>query len=193
MAWSNEADFNKDLFNFSDNQTSPNDKPQPLPVTIAQWKARNGNTREESIYDTLPYENDVILISSGRGRGRPSEIFRPGAPFAYGTSQEDEIRRRLQEVNSHSYSNVNIEATIRMQSGTPKIDEFCDAEEPNQNILLKGNISPTSSNPRPVIGDQIEEKPPLLPLSQMRENARHKPKHKLYSQVLTENSTVSKH
>lgn len=200
MAWSNQEDFNKDLFMFSDNASSPNVEPEPLPVTIAQWKARNGNTREESIYDTVPYENDVIIISSGRGRGRPSELYRPGAPFVCrGTSEEDEIRRRLQEVNSQAYSNVNIEATIRMQSATPKVDEFCDAEKTNWNntVALKNNTS--SSCPSPVVAEEVEEKPPLLPLSQMRQNARQKPRQKLetqklYSQALKNgNSVDSKH
>lgn len=190
MSWSNNEDFRKDLYAYSENQTSPNDEPEPLPITIAQWNALNGVNREQSIYDTIPFENDVTLISSGRGRGRPSELFRPGAPLSYGsTNEDDEIRRRLQEVNSQSYSNANIESTIKMKSRTP-INLFCDAKEqiPNRGSSPRENLSEpiiesSSSSSSPIVIDEIEKKT-VLPLSQMRQNAKQKPKQKLYSQVL---------
>lgn len=204
MSWSIQENFKKDLYDFSENQTSPNDEPEQLPVTIAQWKALRGANREQSIYDTIPYETDVTILSSGRGRGRRSEIYRPGAPVINSNSSEDdEIKRRLLEVNSHSYSNVNIEAAIKMKKRLPQDDELCDALEPNSknNVPSRINSSIKESSPinkcsssssSPVISDEVQEKPSLLPLSQMLQIARQKPRKKLFSQALKEKPNLPK-
>lgn len=233
MSWRTAEDFEKDLHYFSENQHSPNDDPEPLPVTIAQWKAVRGDNREQSIYDSIPSEK-VVLISSGRGRGRRSELSCPGGPYRHVNSREDDdIKRRLEEIQSWSYSNVNIEATIRMTNGsfnhaqtsmlcepnqnivnqtktnsssshnTPSHiktsrkhngqldDEFCDAleQEINVNHLNRKsplmNDHPPNSNTRPLLMDAMSAKNPVLPLSQMRLNAKREPKQKLYSQVLS--------
>lgn len=166
---------------------SPNDEPAPLPITLAQWNAHNGSNREQSIFDTPQYESGVTMISSGRGRGRCSELYRPGAPVTCSTSEDDDIRRRLQAFNSRSYSNVHMEAAIRMKT---EYDEFCDvqdASENRDNILERHTIKVdhnTCINKAPTL-DSITElnHNPLLPLSQMRQNAKQSNR-KLYSQIL---------
>lgn len=187
MSWKNQEDFTKDLYMFSENESSPNDEPEPLPPSIAQWNAMNGTLREQSIFDTIPCENDVTMISSGRGRGRCSELYRPGLPFKYSISEDDDIRRRLQECNSHSYSNVNIEAAVRMKTIASNYDDFCDAKESNDhsdNIKVNVSHECSSSSSSPVTENETTNVTPLMPLSQMRQIAKQNAKPKLYSQVL---------
>lgn len=181
MSWNNLEDFEKDLYEFSENQVSPNDEPQPLPVTIAQWNALQGSNQEQSIYDTIEYDHSVTIVCSGRGRGRPSELYRPGAPVNHSNINEDDIKRRLQEVNSQAYVNANIEAAFKIKNGHPKHDEFCDVFESNGFTPVDITSSSSSS---PVLIEQIEEIPVLLPLSQIMQKERLKSKQRLYSQVL---------
>lgn len=164
MAWCNEEEFEKDLLAFSETNCSINDEHEPLPVTIAQYRAFKGSDNVQSIYDPVPYENGITYT---RGRGRKAEIYRPGMPTYGSTNDDAEIKRRLKEINSELHSNANIEAVLRLNC-KPENTDFCDVPGLSS---IENRLSPLSTHSSSPVGE-IEKTQPLPPLSQIRQHAK---------------------
>ncbi|XP_056639113.1 uncharacterized protein LOC130446734 [Diorhabda sublineata] len=125
-AWKSPEDFENDLWAFSETNDDGNTH-DPPPLTILQYNAEIEANSNSSIFDTDYSNEPVIYLSTGRGRGGISQMFRPGITVKNDDEDEHTLQKYLRKVSGLGYSNELIQKSFKKSTPQPK-EEFCDAE-----------------------------------------------------------------
>lgn len=128
-AWKSSEDFENDLWAFSE-INDDGETHDPPPRTILQYNAELRANSNTSIFDTDYSDEPVIYLSTGRGRGGISQMFRPGLTVR--NEHEHSVQKYIRQVSGLGYSNELIEKSFKKSTPQP-IEEFCDAENDSSN------------------------------------------------------------
>ncbi|CAH0555547.1 unnamed protein product [Brassicogethes aeneus] len=140
-------DFEDELWGISENQDFKGFEPPP-PPTISAWKAKMSKNNNGSIFDTVIDDNIVI---SGRGRGKPHFIIKPGDDHInndYDYQEDEEIRRKIRETSGIGYSNSLIEEIHRNEVARLEI-ESPSSTSVDDTLRLRPSSAKTSRSSSP--------------------------------------------